>query len=123
MAGFRDLLCRKKGFEHISRYVTGLIRSPNKTLQGIYALHVWNHNQPSRGAMHEAVFEAAWDAQERIKRHRARVVHDHRGAGERSSAWTGRRRIMSEAPTSLASTWRMILYRAARRGVKPSSPQ
>src|SRR5919108_1609279 len=35
MAGFRDLLCRKEGFEHASRYVTGLIISPNKTRQGI----------------------------------------------------------------------------------------
>ena len=35
MAGFRDLFCRKEGFEHASRYVTGLILSPNKTLQGI----------------------------------------------------------------------------------------
>jgi hypothetical protein len=36
MAGFRDLFCRKEGFEHASRYVTGLILSPNKTRQGIY---------------------------------------------------------------------------------------
>jgi hypothetical protein len=35
MAGFRDLFCRWEGFEHVSRYVTGLILSPNKTLQCI----------------------------------------------------------------------------------------
>jgi hypothetical protein len=58
MGGFRDLCCRMEGFEHISRYVTGLILSPNKTLQGIYALHMWERDTPSRRAMHEAVFEA-----------------------------------------------------------------
>src|SRR4029450_13350448 len=31
---------RDEGFEHVSRYVTGLILSPNKTLQGIYDLQV-----------------------------------------------------------------------------------
>jgi hypothetical protein len=35
MAGFRDLFCRTEGCEHVSRYVTGLILSPNNTLQGI----------------------------------------------------------------------------------------
>ena len=34
---YRDLFRRAEGFEHVSRYVTGLIVSPNKTLQGIYA--------------------------------------------------------------------------------------
>jgi hypothetical protein len=32
MAMYRDLFCRDQGFEHIERYVTGLILSPNKTL-------------------------------------------------------------------------------------------
>jgi hypothetical protein len=57
MAGFRDLFCRDGGFEHVSRYVTGLIISPNKTLQGIYDLQVFDRRKPSRRAMHEAVFE------------------------------------------------------------------
>ncbi len=39
MAAFRDLFCRAEGFAHVSRYVTGLSLSPNKTLQGIYELH------------------------------------------------------------------------------------
>jgi hypothetical protein len=79
MAGFRDLFCRKEGFEHLSRYVTGLILSPNKTLQGIYDLQVWEHNPPSRRAMHEAVFEAGWDSHALMRRHRAQVAHDHQG--------------------------------------------
>jgi membrane-anchored protein YejM (alkaline phosphatase superfamily) len=55
----RALFCRDAGFAHIGRYVTGLILSPNKTLQGIYALQVWEDNtHSSRRAMHEAIFEA-----------------------------------------------------------------
>jgi hypothetical protein len=81
LAGFRDLFCRKEGFEHISRYVTGLILSPNKTLQGIYELQVWDRATPSRRAMHAAVFEAGWDSQALIQRHRATVAPDHRGRG------------------------------------------
>ena len=81
MAAFRDLFCRAEGFEHVSRYVTGLILSPNKTLQGIYDLQVWDRDTPRRRAMHEAVFEAAWDSQALIQRHRATVGPDHRGRG------------------------------------------
>jgi hypothetical protein len=32
---YRDVFCRQAGFELVSRYVTGLLLSPNKTLQGI----------------------------------------------------------------------------------------
>ncbi|SRR6266498_5368404 len=81
LAGFRDLLCRKEGFAHISRSVTGLIRSPNKTWQGIYDLQVWDRDTPSRRAMHAAVFAAGWDSQALIQRHRATVAPDHRGRG------------------------------------------
>jgi hypothetical protein len=90
MAGFRDLFCRTEGFEHVSRYVTGLILSPNKTLQGIYALQVWDRDTPSRRAMHEAVFEAGWDSHALIQRHRTQVAHDHRGRGREviSLDWT-----------------------------------
>jgi hypothetical protein len=41
-----------------------LIVSPNKTLQGIYAQQVWDEHQPTRRAMHEAVFEAGWEAEQ-----------------------------------------------------------
>ena len=34
-APYRDLFCREAGFEHVSRSGTGLVLSPNKTLQGI----------------------------------------------------------------------------------------
>jgi hypothetical protein len=90
MGGFRDLFCRTEGFNHLSRYVTGLILSPNKTLQGIYALQVWERDTPSRRAMHEAVFEAGWDSHALMQRHRAQVAHEHRGRGREviSLDWT-----------------------------------
>ena len=37
---YRDVFCREEGFAWVSRYVTGLLVSPNKTVQGIYDLHV-----------------------------------------------------------------------------------
>ncbi len=48
LAPYREVFCRAEGFEHISRYVTGLILSPNKTLQGIYDGQVWEPGRPSR---------------------------------------------------------------------------
>jgi hypothetical protein len=90
LAAFRDLFCREEGFEHVSRYVTGLIISPNKTLQGIYEWQVWERDTPSRRAMHAAVFEAGWDSHALMQRHRAEVAHDHRGRGREviSLDWT-----------------------------------
>ena len=63
LAPYREVFCRAEGFEHVERYVTGLILNPNKTLQGIYDAQVWPGGaQPSRRAMHAAVFEAGWDS-------------------------------------------------------------
>ena len=36
LAPSREVFCRAEGFDHVSRYITGLLLSPNKTLQGIY---------------------------------------------------------------------------------------
>ena len=91
LAPYRSLFCREAGFEHIGRYVTGLILSPNKTLQGMYALQVWeDHPHPSRRAMHEAIFEAGWDADALMPRHRAIIAPAHRGQGRAvlSLDWT-----------------------------------
>jgi hypothetical protein len=91
LAPYRQLFCREAGFEHIGRYVSGLILSPNKTLQGIYDLQVWgDENGPSRRAMHEAVFEAGWSSEELMPRHREVVSRDHRGRGREvlSLDWT-----------------------------------
>jgi hypothetical protein len=34
---YRAVFCRTAGFAQVSRYLTGLLLSPNKTLQGIHA--------------------------------------------------------------------------------------
>jgi len=81
MRPYRDLFRRSEGFEYVSRYVTGLLVSPNKTSQGIYAKQVWEGNKPGHRAMHEAVFEAGWDAEELLPRHRAVIAPEHRGRG------------------------------------------
>lgn len=91
LAPYRSVFCREAGFEHISRYVSGLILSPNKTLQGIYDLQVWvDDSAPSRRAMHEAVFEAGWASEALMPRHREVVSADHRGRGREviSLDWT-----------------------------------
>ena len=74
----------------MSRYVTGVLVSPNKTLQGIYANQVWPEKKPSRRAMHEAVFEADWNAEELLPRHRALIAPEHRNRGREviSLDWT-----------------------------------
>lgn len=40
--------------------------------------------------MHEAVFEASWDVEALMKKHRSVVAHDHRGRGREVIAldWT-----------------------------------
>src|SRR4029450_4830689 len=91
LAPYRPLFCRDEGFEHVSRYVTGLILSPNKTLQGIYDVQVWGEDgKPSRRAMHEAVLEAGWDADALLPLHRQVVAAEHRGRGREvlSLDWT-----------------------------------
>jgi hypothetical protein len=91
MAPYRDLFCRDAGFEHVSRYVTGLLLSPNKTLQGLYDGQGWpGDHAPSRRAMHAAVFEAGWAAEALMPRQRARIAREHRGRGREvlSLDWT-----------------------------------
>jgi hypothetical protein len=90
MEKFRGVFCRDEGFEHVCRYVSGLILSPNKTLQAIYDLQVWDRVAPSRRAMHEAVFEAGWDFKELGLHHRASIAKDYQGQGRSviSLDWT-----------------------------------
>ena len=90
MKNYRNVFCREEGFDHVSRYVTGLIISPNKTLQGIYDLQVWESDKPSRRSMHGSVFEYGWDSTELIQRHREIVSPSHKGQGREiiSLDWT-----------------------------------
>jgi len=80
MNSYREVFCRKEGFEHVSRYVSGLLLCENKTLQGIYAQQVWPEGEEvSRRAMHAGVFEAGWSSEALMVRHRAQVAAEHRG--------------------------------------------
>ena len=91
LAPYREVFCRAEGFDHVSRYVTGLILSPNKTLQGLYDAQVWEPGAPrSRRAMHEAVFAAGWAADALMPHHRAVIAGAHRGCGREviSLDWT-----------------------------------
>jgi hypothetical protein len=90
LRAYRDLFRRDEGFEYVSRYVTGLLVSPNKTLQGIYASQVWPEQRPSRRAMPEAIFEAEWNAEELLPRHRTLIAPEHRDRGREvmSLDWT-----------------------------------
>jgi hypothetical protein len=91
LAPYREVFCRAEGFDHGSRYVTGLLLSPNKTLQGLYDAQVWEPGAPrSRRAMHEAVFAAGWAADALMPHHRAVIAGAHRGCGREviSLDWT-----------------------------------
>ena len=65
MKSHRKIFCREEGFGDVQRYISGLLLSPNKTLQGIYGQLVCSEGKKaSRRAMQEAVFEAGWDEEE-----------------------------------------------------------
>jgi len=90
LAPYRPLVCREAGFEPIGRYVTGVILSPKKTLQGIYALQVWEDSTPpSRRARHAAIFETGWEAEALRPYHRAIIAPAQQGRGRAvlSLAW------------------------------------
>ncbi len=90
LENYRPLFCRSEGFEHVCRYVSGLLLSPNKTLQGIYDCQVYQENPSSRRAMHQAVFEANWKSASLMSHHRALIAREHRGKGKEviSLDWT-----------------------------------
>jgi len=51
---------------------------------------VWEGDKPSRRARHEAGFEAGWEAEELLPRHRAVIAPEHQGRGREVSSldWT-----------------------------------
>ncbi len=88
---YRELFKRKKGFEIVSRFITGLILSPNKTLEGIHSQQFWLENKGiKRRGMHHAVFEAGWDSEKIMPKHREIIASEHRDRGEEviSLDWT-----------------------------------
>lgn len=91
LKSYRPVFSKEAGFKHISRYINGLLISPNKTLQGIYSQLVWNEPEKvSRRAMHEAVFEAGWKHEELMEQHRRVISPIHQGKGREIIAldWT-----------------------------------
>jgi hypothetical protein len=117
LAPYREVFCRAEGFDHVSRYVTGLILSPKKTLQGIYDVQVWGPGMPrSRRAMHEAVFEAGWDAEALMPRHREVVAGAHRGRGREviSLDWTYAHHERGLRMWGVKKAWDHVDHRLAR---------
>jgi hypothetical protein len=117
LAPYREVFCRAAGFAHISRYVTGLILSPNQTLQGIYDGQVWEPGvSRSRRAMHEAVFAAGWDAEALLPRHREGVAGAHRGRGREviSLDWTYAHHDRGPAIWGVQAAWDHVEKRPAR---------
>jgi hypothetical protein len=91
MVAYRAVFCRDAGFDHVSRYLNGLLLSANKTLQGIYAQIVWPEGQQvSRRAMHEAVFASGWSRDALMQCHRQTSAPHYRGRGRAviSLNWT-----------------------------------
>lgn len=91
LSQYREVFCRDAGFEHISRYINGLLLSTNKTLQGIYSQIVWpDGKQVTRRAMHASVFESGWSHDELMRCHRQTVAPNYRGRGRAvlSVDWT-----------------------------------
>jgi hypothetical protein len=116
MAAYRDVFCRAEGFDHVRRYVTGLLLSPNKTLQGIYAGQVWEPGEPrSRRAMHEAVFEAGWAADALMPHHRAVIAGAYRGRGRAviSLDWTYAHHERSRKMWGVKKAWDHVEHRLA----------
>jgi hypothetical protein len=88
---YRELFKRQKGFETVSRFITGLILSPNKTLESIHSQQFWLEGKGiKRRAMHHAVFEAEWDSEGIMPKHREILASEHKGKGEEviSLDWT-----------------------------------
>jgi hypothetical protein len=99
----------------VSRYITGVILSANKTRQGIYDAQVWEGDNPSRRAMHEAVFEAGWDAEGLWPRHRAVIAPEHPGRGREVICldWT---LLHHERGPEIDGTTKSYAYVARRMG-------
>lgn len=81
MDNFRNYFHREAGFDYVCRYVAGLIISPNKTLQGIHDLQVWEDKEPRCRTMHEAVFETDWGSGQLMPCHRKLVSPFYCGQG------------------------------------------
>ena len=96
--------------------MTGLILSPHKPWQGIYHVQVWEPDTPrSRRAMHEAVFEAGWEAEALMPRHREVVAGAHRGCGREviSRDWTYAHHERGRKLWAVHKAWDHVEHRLA----------
>ncbi len=84
MAKFRACFQRQEGFDHVCRYIAGLILSENKTLEGIHdAFYFDQEKKVSRRAMHQSVFETDWKDKELIRSH-WEILQDKYAGGKSS---------------------------------------
>jgi hypothetical protein len=85
LSNYRSLFSRDEGFGHVSRYITGLLISPNKTVQGIYDHLVFGEDEKrsSRRSMHESLFEDRRGSDSLISHHRKIVSRDYRQPGRK----------------------------------------
>ena len=91
MDSYRNIFFKDSGFNSICRYVSGLILSPNKTLQGIHSFQSYLHDSTSRRSMHEAVFESNWDDEELMLKYRQNLRNEYskgKGLSVVSLDWT-----------------------------------
>lgn len=117
MAAYRSVFCRDAGFEHVSRYITGLLLSANKTLQGIHSQWVFpTGTGVSRRAMHEAVFESGWNRERLMEQHRATVSQQHQGHGPEviSIDWTFAHHERSEQIYGVKRSYDYVAKRMSR---------
>ena len=91
LLSYRKVFRKEAGFKHISRYISGLLMSENKTVQGIHSQILWEQGEKvSRRAMHEALFESGWKEERLMQEHRKVLASAHRGKGKAIIAldWT-----------------------------------
>jgi hypothetical protein len=125
MKNYREVFCRDAGFERVSRYVSGLELSENKTLEAIHAQQVWPEGKEvSRRAMHAAVFEGGWSSEGLMVKHRAEVSRDHQAGRGREVRNTNTRpqsqTKRSPKPSHAIFTKPCSKRRNVRKGASPS---
>jgi hypothetical protein len=107
---YRSVCFRDAGFAHLSRYVTGLLLSPDKTLPGIYSQWVFPEGESvSRRAMHEAVFEAGWDREALMVQHRRAVAQRSQGLGRQVIGFAEAARHSGPGPPESQGLGRQVI--------------
>src|ERR671931_1215710 len=98
MESFRKIFCRAEGFEHICRFITGLILSPNKTLQGIYDLQVWEGEGRAVGPCMKRSLSQAGTVRRLSNSIGGKWLKPIKGEAAKWSGWIGHWPIMDVVP-------------------------